>query len=91
MPVSENKVLNEMMKELQKARASIDLPSKMKEHIRAVRLLANLLIDDESATNEEEVLRRIMEEEGKISTASKNNVNTAIDHDDANGTSIFDF
>ncbi|MBO8156577.1 MAG: YwdI family protein [Bacillaceae bacterium] len=87
MPVSDHKMIQKMIHELEKAAAHIDQPSRMREHIRAVQLLAELLLEDglENSTKDQDVLAKVKESQGKQEN------HEPIDHDGANGESIFDF
>jgi hypothetical protein len=93
MPVSDQKVLKKMMGEIQKAQDDQYDPSKLKEHIRAIRLLCDLFLEDESTTSEEVVLQKMKEQEQRNQdhTYRQKEEQKPIDHDDANGSSIFDF
>ncbi len=89
MAVSDQKVLRKMMNELQLAMEDVDNVSKMKGHVRSIQILCDLLLDEESSTDEKVVLTKMKEQIVKPSTIEENK--GEIDHDGANGPSIFDF
>ncbi|SET22443.1 hypothetical protein SAMN05421676_103269 [Salinibacillus kushneri] len=103
MPVPDRKVLQKMLNEVQQAMDNAHDPSKMKEHIKSVRLLTDLFIDEETTTSETEVMLKLTQEQnhkrsshqvynpGTSSPSSPGHQRESIDHDDANGDSIFDF
>ncbi len=92
-----------MNKELQQAMVSKDSKHSFREHIHAIRLMCDLLLDDESDSKMESVSQTASEElelrkmMGDLSsslakpTVDKPRSNDKIDHDDANGSSIFEF
>ncbi|MRG86256.1 YwdI family protein [Salinibacillus xinjiangensis] len=99
MPVSDQKVLRKMMNEVQKAMENQHDATKMKEHIKSVRLLTDLFIDEESSTSETDVLAKLTEEKQMKTQAvqpqetrqMQQTGQQSIDHEGANGSSIFDF
>ncbi len=94
MPVSDQKVLMKMMKELQQAIENVHDAGKMKGHVHSVRMLADLLIDEESTTDESVVLTTLKQSpavENPSTYKREEQQKGAIDHDGANGSSIFDF
>ncbi|MBB6453892.1 hypothetical protein HNQ94_002343 [Salirhabdus euzebyi] len=95
MPISDNKVLTKMMEEMHKAQQVQHDPSKMKEHIRAIKLLTELMLDNESTTNEDVVLKKMSQQQmlEKKGSYERNDHHEkpSIEHDGANGDSIFDF
>lgn len=87
MPVSDQKVIRKMMEELKQASERMDQPVKMREHIRIIRVLADIILEEkeEPSTSEEDVVKIIKD------APSKQEISAPIDHDGANGESIFDF
>lgn len=76
-------IMQKMQKELEQAK-KYDLPrEKLTQHITKIHLLCELILEDSpSATSEQNEIKKI--EDHKIKMPN-------IDHDEANGPSIFDF
>ncbi|QHS23610.1 YwdI family protein [Virgibacillus sp. MSP4-1] len=102
MPVSDRKVLKKMLNEVHQAMENAHDPGKMKEHIKSVRVLTDLFIDEDTSTSETEVMRKLTQESVPESSATQQATTpspspstgqrqTTIDHEGANGDSIFDF
>lgn len=93
MAVGNNTVIQKMITELNQAKEQHD-QDKMIKHIENVRLLCELLLEeDPSPTGDKE---GISAEEmkamlGKQAGENKKVKSTSVDHDGANGDSIFDF
>ncbi|RWZ58920.1 hypothetical protein EQV77_08170 [Halobacillus fulvus] len=98
MAISTQNVLKKMSNEIQEAMLQHTDQQKVREHVRSVRLLADLLLEQEEASVQPsqsvqgptaEEVRQMMgaEPSPSKSSASKDK----IDHDEANGPSIFDF
>ncbi|CDQ18772.1 hypothetical protein SAMN05192559_101588 [Halobacillus karajensis] len=99
MAITNQTVLKKMSSEIQEAMLKHGNEQKVREHIRSVKLLADLLLEEESGTETipSKVQEPTVEEVRKMMGADnpkpekKKNQETKIDHDDANGSSIFDF
>ncbi|SDK16350.1 YwdI family protein [Sediminibacillus albus] len=95
MAITNQAVLRKMGNELQEALAKQDQTEAVREHVRAVRLLCDLILDDGQGVTEEQELAKMMGGvEGQLPSSKptpgrpqKNNIN----HEEANGNSIFDF
>ncbi|HEX6594009.1 MAG TPA: DUF5327 family protein [Bacillota bacterium] len=89
MGVSYDTILQKMFHELQQAKRSVHQREKMSMHIRHLQLLGDLLV-----TNDSSAEVKISEDERRVSeqtSTSFSNNDVQIDHDEANGESIFDF
>ncbi|GAB3048163.1 YwdI family protein [Virgibacillus ainsalahensis] len=103
MAVTNETIINKMIKELNDAKKVQYNQDKMVKHIANIRLLCDLFLEEEPAAGQvdsvesnhtsefspEEVKAMLGKEvsETKPSRTQK----STIDHDDANGDSIFDF
>ncbi|WP_368653383.1 YwdI family protein [Ornithinibacillus sp. 4-3] len=91
MTISNNTVLQKMMKELQEAQIQQQHNQDITIHISKIYMLCELLLDKQEsgspldATQQEQIAMF-----GEI-RASKEDKHEKIDHEDANGDSIFDF
>lgn len=102
MAVENETILNKMMNELNKAKESQHDKDKFKQHIEHVKLLCELFIDEENTIVEKSVTKQEFSEAElkamigepevikKIQQQQIKKIET-LDHDDANGNSIFDF
>lgn len=102
MAISNQAAIEKMINELQQALAQGSSEVKTREHVRAVRLLCDLILEEESkpepaATSSAQELEKMMG--GLESTLDKQSgikkqpgsSRSKIDHEEANGDSIFDF
>ncbi|MYL49558.1 hypothetical protein GLV98_08670 [Halobacillus litoralis] len=99
MAITNETVLKKMSSEIQEAMLQHGNEQKVREHVRSVKLLADLLLEDETSTQRSpaavqeptvEEIRKMMGA-GNPEPVQKENKETKIDHDEANGSSIFDF
>ncbi|WP_164217573.1 DUF5327 family protein [Virgibacillus sp. YIM 98842] len=102
MAVDNGKVLQKMMTELQLAKQLKDDDAAMLKHIRHIRLLCDLFLDDDAQAavkpqiqpagiEEAEMKAMLGERAYKAEKYKQQDKNAQIDHDGANGDSIFDF
>lgn len=96
MAITNQTVLKKMASEIQEAMLQHSDEHKVREHVRSVKLLADLLLEEENTAPEptRSVEEPTVEEVRKMMGADKPSKRTEskpIDHDDANGSSIFDF
>lgn len=106
MAISNETVLKKMMNEIQEAMLKNGETASVREHVRAVRLLCDLMLDERPAQStgssaypdpadvEEPTtaeIRKMMGDDSASKQQSDQKKNPAIDHDEANGDSIFDF
>ncbi|WP_077623505.1 YwdI family protein [Sediminibacillus massiliensis] len=98
MAISNQSVLNKMQKELKEAMAKEGQTNAVREHVRAVRLLCDLILDEDkgSGTAEQQELQAMMgnletslNKPSNVQRTGQQSVNT--DHEEANGDSLFDF
>ncbi|MYL69639.1 hypothetical protein GLW00_02185 [Halobacillus litoralis] len=99
MAITNKTVLKKMSSEIQEAMLQHGDEQKVREHVRSVKLLADLLLEEEASTQSSpaavqeptvEEIRKMMGA-GSPEPVQKENKETKIDHDEANGSSIFDF
>ena len=96
MSITNDAVLKKMMKEVQEAMGKQDHAS-IREHVRAVKLLCDLVLDEESASSgsvQEPTaaeLRKMMGDDTTPRKEPKPSVSERSEHGKANGDSIFDF
>lgn len=99
MAVSNQQILNKMAQELQEARQQGET-DKVREHVRAIRLLCDLVLEETAAgnrTDREKELQTMMGNSSAFSPASQQTggaelkTEQTIDHEEANGKSIFEF
>ncbi|UOQ45287.1 YwdI family protein [Halobacillus salinarum] len=104
MAISNKTVLMTMSNEIQEAMLNQSDEQKVREHVRSIRLLADLLLEHErseagipAASSKEngsyqeptaEEIRKMM---GTDKAEEKSSKPDQLDEDDANGSSIFDF
>ncbi|KHE72085.1 YwdI family protein [Halobacillus sp. BBL2006] len=96
MAITNQTVLKKMASEIQEAMLQHGDERKVREHVRSVKLLADLLLEEETTSPKptRSVEEPTVEEVRKMMGAdkpSKTTESTPVDHDDANGSSIFDF
>lgn len=96
-------IINKMMKELELAKGNPDNREELLTHIRHVKLLSELFLEDEGRSSAQTTPENLVfnEQERKAMLGEKMNPNqrqqptktqqTKLDHEDANGDSIFDF
>ncbi|WP_106495985.1 DUF5327 family protein [Lentibacillus sp. Marseille-P4043] len=96
MAVTTNTVIQKMMKEVQELNKQQMNQQVMMQHVANVKLLCELLLDEEgpSVTTSSDISAREMK--AMMGTSTHPSVRTqsdheTIDHDEANGKSIFDF
>jgi hypothetical protein len=99
MAVANETIIQKMMKELQQAKANKYDDRIVQQHVRSVRLLCDLFLEDEQTTQSDtttkiddistEELKAMM---GKDVTGKQSNKqHNFLDDDEGNGDSIFDF
>ncbi|MBP1969817.1 hypothetical protein J2Z83_001925 [Virgibacillus natechei] len=103
MAVGNDKVIQKMISELNQAKEQNHKQDKWLKHIENVRLLCDLLLEDDASesTNEaksptesistEEMKAMIGKQESEVKSNPDKFKKSTIDHDIANGNSIFDF
>lgn len=100
MAVSNETIIRKMMQELTAAQAVQHNGDKMKQHIANVRILCELLLEEqhtEETKTQAVDPNEISEAEWKAMLGSSSKPpqlhrrSESLDHDDANGDSIFDF
>ncbi|MFD1020031.1 YwdI family protein [Thalassobacillus hwangdonensis] len=96
MSITNDAVLKKMMKEVQEAMGKQDHAS-VREHVRAVKLLCDLVLDEEGSSpgNVQEPtaaeLRKMMGDDTTSHKVTKSSGSERSEHGKANGDSIFDF
>lgn len=94
MAISNQTILKKMSAEIQEAMLHHTEDQKLREHVRSVKLLADLLLEEESSHSPtmREESRPTAEEIRKMMGAKPPKQKEEDDnHDGANGSSIFDF
>jgi hypothetical protein len=101
MAVNNETVLQKMMAELQQAKQLKDNETAMLKHIQHIRLLCDLFLDEEEMpvtslrrpdNIESAEMKAMLGEKGyNKELAEQQGKRDQIDHDGANGDSIFDF
>jgi hypothetical protein len=102
MAVDNDKILQKMMTELQQARKLQDNDAAMLQHIQHIRLLCDLFLEEDetamvktfekpSDMEEAELKAMLGEKAYGMQKGMQQEKKSQIDHDDANGSSIFDF
>lgn len=98
MAIPNETVLKKMMAELKEAQLNQKNHHQMVKHIEHVRLLSDLIIEGEGgsvdATSKPVSSTDISDDEMKAmlgSSSGKKTVDSEVDHENANGKSIFDF
>ncbi|MBM7601172.1 hypothetical protein JOC34_003593 [Virgibacillus halotolerans] len=94
MAVANEKIIRKMINELQQALETETNQQKMIQHISNVKLLCELIVEDESPGENRtkistEEMKAMIGEAGQ--TKGKVIRSVDVDHDDANGDSILDF
>lgn len=88
MSVSYEKILTKMMEELRQATIKQDQTGKMKEHIRSIKLLSELILEEQQEGSSQTVIHN---DSKKVIPSVSTNQESASKHEEANGNSIFDF
>ncbi|MCD5324007.1 MULTISPECIES: YwdI family protein [Pontibacillus] len=94
MSVSYDQILQKMMKEVQEASLGQSNPEKVKEHVRAVKLLSDLILDEQgsaSSYSQPTPQPYIQPQKTVESPKPAPKPQPEIDHEEANGNSLFDF
>lgn len=102
LAITNESIITKMMHELENAKAKKAQNDAVREHIRAVRSLCDLILEEDSEpsigqsknnhVNQEQELKAMMGSLNLPSSSSKQIDNqTHTDHGEANGKSIFDF
>ncbi|MCP8617381.1 YwdI family protein [Salirhabdus salicampi] len=95
MPIPEQKVLEKISNEVNKAMLDKENPAKLKQHIQTIRLLTDLFLDEDMSTDEAVVMEKMKQQHNETTSTTKvqqpRRETKPIDHDEANGDSIFDF
>lgn len=98
MSVSTTSILNKMLSEAKRANENKANRHNMQKHTANVKLLCELLLDEEetadkaddhSITSDE--MKAMIGKEHDSKRSSSQEQKTIIEHDDANGGSLFDF
>ncbi|REJ09322.1 YwdI family protein [Halobacillus trueperi] len=99
MAITNKTVLKKMSSEIQEAMLQHGNEQKVREHVRSVKLLADLLLEEDTSPQSTpavvqeptvEEIRKMMGA-GNPEPVQEEDKETKIDHDEANGSSIFDF
>lgn len=85
MAIKDDTVLKKMMGELQEAITKENQGGSTREHIRAIRLLCDLMLEEQGSMSKDAELKKMM---GSLNAPSDQ---SPVDHEDANGKSLFDF
>ncbi|WP_138420479.1 YwdI family protein [Aquibacillus sediminis] len=101
MAITNESIINKMLHELENAKAKKDRDDAVREHIRAVRSLCDLILDQSSdvtskqptASNEQELKAMMGSLEFPQASPKQTSIQkqSTIDHGEANGKSLFDF
>ncbi|MFC7319417.1 YwdI family protein [Halobacillus campisalis] len=101
MTISNQTILKKMSSEIQEAMLNHGDDHRVREHVRAVKLLADLVLDQDSASQavpkqkssvQEPTVEEIRQMMGNDQPVQKQTSAPQSDgHDEANGKSIFDF
>lgn len=98
MAVAYETILKKMMTEVSAAKAVQHKEQDMKQHVANVRLLCDLLLEEQTEHEQKQHVmskKDISEAEWKamLGSSTKPQIHSAerMDHDEANGDSIFDF
>lgn len=96
LAVTNETIIRKMMKELNYVQHNDADNETMKKHIANVRLLCDLVLEEETTVDTDHITNEEMK--AMIGKDSSNRVGKtqsihreSIEHDDANGSSIFDF
>lgn len=100
MAITNESIINKMMHELESAKLKKGQNDAVREHVRAIRSLCDLILDESSDTpsvnqntiNQEQELKAMMGSLN-IPSSSPNSIENKpnVEHGEANGKSIFDF
>ncbi|MFC4024920.1 YwdI family protein [Oceanobacillus longus] len=97
MAITNGTILKKMMDELYQAKESQHSHAKMVAHIANVRLLSDLFLEgDQDAEQETELTKEEMkamigEHSGSNHVQHQQGTKSMVNHEEANGKSIFDF
>lgn len=99
MAVANRTIIKKMIDELEKAKAYKGNQKKMKQHIAHVRLLCDLILEDEGNNESSVDSTSISKQEAKamlgdqyhVQNKEKKHKKSAINYEDENVDSIFDF
>ncbi|QHT48215.1 YwdI family protein [Halobacillus sp. ACCC02827] len=94
MAITNQTVLKKMSNEIQEAMLQYGDEQKVREHVRSIRLLADLLLEEEPVRTEAPVQEPTAEEVRRmmgVDAPSRPDQQKKVDHGEANGPSIFDF
>ncbi|GGD01029.1 YwdI family protein [Pontibacillus salipaludis] len=93
MSVSYDQILQKMMKEVQEASLGQRNPEKVKEHVRAVKLLSDLILDEQGSASYTQATPQpyVQPQRTVESPKAAPKPEPEIDHEEANGNSLFDF
>ncbi|UOR11176.1 YwdI family protein [Halobacillus amylolyticus] len=99
MAITNQTILKKMSSEIQEAMLNHGDDHKVREHIRAVKLLSDLVLEEGSDSKQTtagavqeptvEEIRKMMGADKPVQKAPK--PESGLNHDEANGKSIFDF
>ncbi|HLS08629.1 MAG TPA: DUF5327 family protein [Lentibacillus sp.] len=96
MAVATDTILNKMKRELTEAQQMSADEAAMKKHIANIQLLCELLLEEQSAPGTERdmtacEMKAMMGDKAEAAVHEPKSKHDTIDHDGANGASIFDF
>lgn len=102
MAVTNTTIINKMLEELHVANNNVDNELVLRQHVRHIRLLCDLLLDEQekSMTQAQDStqfsaaeIKMMLGEKGaaKMNQQKEVNPQAKIDHEEANGDSLFDF
>lgn len=97
MAISNQAAINKMISELQQALNSSPSDEKAREHIRAVRLLCDLMLEEEPASSQVSSDQELQKMIGGLESSlnkektQQNRTSAPSDYEEGNGDSIFDF
>lgn len=93
--ITNRAVINKMMAELQKAKKFHEKEEVMKRHVSHVQLLCDLLLQETDTSNSkaisQEEMKAMIGNQSRQSSEYKTVQKQSMDHEEANGNSIFDF
>lgn len=102
MAVTNTTIINKMLEEIYVAKNNVDNEHVLRQHVRHIRLLCELLLDEQekSMTQVQDTtqfsaaeIKMMLGEKGaeKMNQPKGVNPQAKIDHGEANGDSLFDF
>lgn len=101
MAVANETIINKMMQELTEAKTNPHHKETLNKHIEHVKLLCELILDEERPHSNiktedktkitAEEMKAMMGQSQAQTLQNPSHRETTLDHDDANGESIFDF